>query len=72
MARITGVLGDLGVSLASIIQKEIPEDSDTPAEIVITTHKAREHAVQQAVQRLGNLDVVREVSNLVRIEDGSA
>ena len=72
MARITGVLGELGVSLASVIQKEIPEDSDTPAEIVITTHKAREHAVQQAVQRLGDLDVVREVSNLVRIEDGSA
>jgi hypothetical protein len=40
------------------------------AEIVITTHVAREAAVQEAVRKLGALEQVHEVANLVRVEDG--
>ncbi len=69
MARITRVLGDLHVSLASVIQKEV-FDTAGAAEIVITTHTAKESAVQEAVSKLAALDVVLEVSNLVRVEDG--
>ncbi len=72
MAQITGVLGEMGVSLASIIQKEVPEDAGTPAEVVIITHKARESAVQEAVRKLEALAVVYGALKLVRIEDGSA
>ena len=72
MAQITGVLGEMGVSLASIIQKEVPEDAGTPAEVVIITHKARESAVQEAVRKLEALPVVYGAPKLVRIEDGSA
>src|SRR5690606_31900941 len=38
MARIAWVFGELGVSLASVIQKE---DGGAMAEIVVTTHTAR-------------------------------
>lgn len=72
MAQITGVLGEMGVSLASIIQKEVPEDAGTPAEVVIITHKARESAVQEAARKLEALSVVYGEPKLVRIEDGSA
>lgn len=72
MARITGVLGGRSVSLASVIQKEISSDRDTQAEIVITTHQAREQSVQEAVRELSKLDVVQQVACLVRVEDGSA
>ena len=72
MAQITGVLGEMGVSLASIIQKEVPEDAGTPAEVVIITHKARESAVQEAVRKLEALAVVYGAPKLVRIEDGTA
>ena len=68
MAQVTQVLGDLHVGLASVIQKEVGESGDA-AEIVITTHVAREAAVQQALQRLSVLDSVDEVSNLVRVEE---
>ncbi len=71
MAQITRVLGDLRVSLASVIQKEVV-DAAGAAEIVITTHTAKESAVQEAVMKLAALDVVLEVSNLVRVEDGSS
>ena len=71
MAQIARVLGELGVSLASVIQKETitPEGL---AEIVTTTHVAKEAAVQEAVRQLAQLKEVREVSNLVRIEDGKS
>jgi homoserine dehydrogenase len=71
MAQIARVLGDLGVSLASVIQKETitPEGL---AEIVITTDVAKEAAVQEAIRQLAQLEEVREVSNLVRIEDGKS
>jgi homoserine dehydrogenase len=68
MAQITRVLGDMQVSLASVIQKETIRHRGL-AEIVITTHVAREEAVQEAVHRLGRLEVVNEFSNVVRIED---
>ena len=68
MAQITRVLGDHQVSLASVIQKETLH-VDSLAEIVITTHEARESAVQDAARQLAELDVVAEVCNLVRIEE---
>jgi homoserine dehydrogenase len=69
MAQITTVLGDLKVSLASVIQKEIVQPEGF-SEIVITTHTAKESAVQEAVQRMRSLGSVQEVSNLVRMLDG--
>ena len=72
MAQITGVLGEMGVSLASIIQKEVPEDAGTPAEVVIITHKALESAVQDAARKLEALAVVYGAPKLVRIEDAAA
>ena len=72
MAIIGGLLGDLGVSLASVIQKDTGEEANGAAEIVITTHTARERAVQQAVAGLEALDVVEGPVCLVRIADGAA
>ncbi len=69
MATVAGVLGELDVSLASVIQKE-PAQHDGSAEIVATTHIAKESAVRQAVERIAELEVVSEVSNVVRIEEG--
>ncbi len=72
MARIAGALGDMGVSLASVIQKGPGEGGEGEAEIVITTHRAREEAVQEAVRRVEGLDVVDGPAVLVRIEEGGA
>ncbi|MDA1347737.1 MAG: homoserine dehydrogenase, partial [Chloroflexi bacterium] len=52
LAQITRVLGDLQISIASIIQKETYE-IDQRAEIVLMTHESAEDAMQQAIGRLG-------------------
>ena len=68
LSQITRVLGDLDISIASIIQKDADPRAGT-AEIVITTHPAREAAVQQSLALLEGLDVVKVVNNMIRLEE---
>jgi homoserine dehydrogenase len=69
MAAIATVLGDRGISLASVVQKEsVVLGEDVPgAEIVLTTHQASEAAVQDAVETLRDMPVVKTVGTLLRV-----
>jgi homoserine dehydrogenase len=71
MAAITTVLGDRGISLASVVQKEsVVLGDDVPgAEIVLTTHLASEAAVQDALATLRHMPVVKTVGTLLRVHD---
>ena len=68
LAQIASVLGDLGISIASVIQKET-DDVAQRAEIVLMTHQASEESMQRALRQLEGLDVIDEVGNLVRVEE---
>jgi len=68
LAQIAQVLGDNKISISSAIQEEADSATQT-AEIVLMTHPATESAAQKALVGLERLDVVREVSNLIRVED---
>ena len=67
LAQIARVLGDLDISIAEAQQKHSDPATRT-AEIVITTHPARESAVQSSLTMLNGLDVV-ETCNMIRIEE---
>ena len=67
LAQITRVLGDLSISISSVIQKLSDEQTQT-AEIVIMTHPAKESALQQAIKQMEGLSVVEEISNFIRVE----
>ena len=68
LAQISKVFGDHMISISSAIQRET--DSVTQAaEIVIMTHPAQEKAMQQALSELAELEVVREISNFIRVEN---
>jgi homoserine dehydrogenase len=71
MAAITTVLGDRGISLASVVQKEsVVLGEDVPgAEIVLTTHVASEAAVQDAIGTLRHMPVVKTVGSLLRVHE---
>ncbi len=68
LARISRVFGDHLISISSVIQKKVDEETQT-AEVVIMTHPAREKAMQQTLHKLGQLDVVKEISNFIRVEE---
>jgi homoserine dehydrogenase len=71
MAAVATVLGDRGISLASVVQKEIVELSDAgpAAEIVLTTHLANEAAVQDALATLGRMNVIKTIGALYRVHE---
>ena len=68
LGQIARILGEGDISLAAVLQKDTNLEAQT-AEIVITTHPAREASVQRSLQRVSELSVVGEVSSLLRIEE---
>jgi homoserine dehydrogenase len=71
MASIATVLGDRGISLASVVQKEsVVLGDDVPgAEIVLTTHSASEAAVQDAIVTLRKMAAVKSVGSVLRVHE---
>ena len=67
LAQISNVLGNHLISISSVIQKETDYVAQT-AEIVIMTHPAHEWAMQQAIEEMERLPVVKEIANLIRVE----
>ena len=65
--QIAAIFAEMEISIASVIQKEADAETQT-AEIVVTTHPALEAAVQQALQHLATLEVVKRVGNCIRVE----
>lgn len=68
LASIARLLGDARISIASVIQKETHEASNT-AELVIMTHEAREASVQDALKAVADLPEVQEIGNFIRVEE---
>ena len=68
LAGIARVFGDHEVSIASVIQKETDEATQT-AELVVMTHPAREEAVQSTILEVRDLAEVVRVGNLLRVDD---
>jgi homoserine dehydrogenase len=65
LARIAAIFGEEGVSLESIVQKQT---EDGHAEIFWMTHRAKTRAVSAALSRFEALEIVREVSSVLRVE----
>jgi homoserine dehydrogenase len=68
ITRVTRVLGDNNISISAMVQKET-DTATQSAEVVIMTHPANEAAMQKAITEMRQLNVVKEISNLIRVED---
>ena len=66
LAAISGILGEANVSIASVTQQEIDQDS---VPVVILTHKAREKDLHEALRRIADLPQITEYPVFIRIED---
>ncbi len=67
LAQIAKILGDNMISIASAIQKEADAAAQT-AEVVLTTHPSSEKAMRRALNKIEQLEMVKEISNFIRIE----
>ena len=68
LAQIAQVLGDGRISIAAVLQRDTHPETES-AEIVITTHPAKEESMQKALESLSGLIQVKRVNNTIRIEE---
>lgn len=67
LARIAGALGRNSISIESMNQTARSAQESVP--IVIITHEAREMDVRNALKEIDSFDIIKEKSNVIRIED---
>ena len=67
LAAIASVMGRMGVSIKQMVQK--PTESNSVAELVLITDAVKEASFLNALEEIKGLDVVYEVSSLIRVHD---
>jgi homoserine dehydrogenase len=66
LARITGALGERGVSIEQLVQQG-RGSADVPVDVVMLTHEAKESAVQAALAAIGASDYVAKPPRMIRV-----
>ncbi|MBW1711053.1 MAG: homoserine dehydrogenase [Deltaproteobacteria bacterium] len=67
LSKISGILGEHKISISAVIQKGREVKGAVP--IVMMTHEAKEANVQKALSEINQLDMVRDKTVLIRVED---
>ncbi|MBN2189230.1 MAG: homoserine dehydrogenase [Chitinispirillaceae bacterium] len=67
LASITGYLGQEGISLASVMQKEGFPERGVP--IVILTHESAEKNLRAALANIEKMEYIKHRTQVIRIED---
>jgi homoserine dehydrogenase len=70
LSKISGILGNHDISIASVIQKGRQVKGSVP--VVMMTHEARERDVRLALAEIGGLQVVTAPTRLIRVENREA
>ncbi|MBN1548997.1 MAG: homoserine dehydrogenase [Syntrophaceae bacterium] len=67
LSKISGILGERNISICTVIQKGRTVQGAVP--VVMTTYKARERDVREALAAIDRLDVVLDKTVFIRVED---
>lgn len=66
LSRVSGILGEHNISIASMIQKGRDEAAAVP--IVMLTHQAVEGDMRRALQKINGLEVIAQETMCIRVE----
>jgi homoserine dehydrogenase len=66
LSKISGILGNYNISIASVIQKGRKVGEAVP--LVVLTHEAKERDVQKAIEEIDRLPVVMGKTIFIRVE----
>ena len=67
LADVTRILGDKGISIEAIIQKE-PEDTASEASVIMLTHRVVEKQMNEAIQKIESLATISGEVVRIRME----
>ncbi|MGQ9569495.1 MAG: homoserine dehydrogenase [Thermodesulfovibrionales bacterium] len=66
LSKISGILGNYNISIASVIQKGRSTGGAVP--VVVRTHRAKEKDVRRAISEIDKLSVVTDKTVFIRVE----
>jgi homoserine dehydrogenase len=69
LSAITGILGEQGISIETVIQKGRSADQSDTVSVVMMTHEARELSLRRALEAIQTLPRVRGETMRIRVED---
>ncbi len=67
LAQISRIFSDHGISIATVIQQGRSETEEGTVPLIMTTHEAKEAGMRKSMQEIGNLPVVTEDPQVIRI-----
>jgi homoserine dehydrogenase len=67
MGQVTTVLGEAGISIEAIMQKE-PDTEDTRVPVILLTQRVREQQIDAAIKRIESLDTIAGKVTRIRVE----
>ncbi len=67
LAEVTAILGDLGISIEAILQKE-PEEGASHVPIIFLTQRVQEKNMNEAIEKIKKLDVIEGDITHIRME----
>lgn len=67
LAKISGILGNYEISIASVIQHKVKENGNVP--LVMMTHLAEEGNLKKALTEIKRLDVIKDNTKFLRVEE---
>jgi len=67
LANVTRILGDKGISIEAIIQKE-PQGGSAEASVIMLTHTVLEKQMNEAIQQIESLDTISGEVTRIRME----
>ena len=68
LSTISGILGERGISISSVLQKGRKRGQTVP--LVILTHRSSEQGMQSALQDINALPIIAEPTTMIRMEGG--
>ncbi len=66
LSKISGVLGENNISIKSVVQ---PSRKENWVPLIVVTHKAREYDIQNALKTIHTMDIIKDKTLLIRIDD---
>jgi homoserine dehydrogenase len=67
MGQVTTVLGEAGISIEAIMQKE-SDSEDTRVPVILLTQRVREKQIDAAIKRIESLDTIAGKVTRIRVE----
>jgi homoserine dehydrogenase len=67
LSDVTTILGDLGISIEAIIQKQ-PDEAATLVPVILLTQKVTEKNMNEAIRKIEALDSVSGKVRRIRVE----